>query len=463
MSQKKFTNATGNWTVGQNDEINYAGKAKLEGAVQATDFLDADGNSIIGASEYVNVDTGLKLLKVGTLPILDPNTSGGSGYCVAVGMQANFGGYVHDQSVGIGVDAKAVSNAVAVGLGTEARPNAVAIGRSAQAWDKAMALGSGTWATHDYSVAIGKGAKTEEPNQVMFGATPDDPYSEPVNLKTYGAIQAAQFELPPPPSSRVDSKITTGKFYIGERRESPSNADRTQLEIGHSNNVLLKLDNVHNWVKLEQGHLIFSRMSMQKTTSDGGNANDSVGFVWDQNKVVNIDWQGIVTAGGFKLPDPTSQNVSNSYKFGIFSVGEKFQSSSYPDRRVLAFTSGNHSDEVLSLYSQDGLVKINKGKLGISRMSLQKTTSDGGFADDSLGIRWDNSKRLFDIDWQGNAIFQGTIKANGTRPLSTRSDLINTLSTLSDAIRNESTVEGMREAIRNAITGLIVQLEADQT
>jgi len=47
MSQKNFTNATGNWTVGSDDQINYSSNAKLEGTIQATDFLDADGNSIV--------------------------------------------------------------------------------------------------------------------------------------------------------------------------------------------------------------------------------------------------------------------------------------------------------------------------------------------------------------------------------------------------------------------------------
>lgn len=54
MSQKNFTNATGNWTVGSDDHINYSSSAKLEGTIQATDFLDADGNSIvIDVSKYL--------------------------------------------------------------------------------------------------------------------------------------------------------------------------------------------------------------------------------------------------------------------------------------------------------------------------------------------------------------------------------------------------------------------------
>ena len=92
------------------------------------------------------------------------------------------------------MDAKASASSVAVGLGTESRSNAVAVGRGAQAWDNAIAIGSATWATEDHSVAIGKSAKTEEPNQVMFGATPDHQYGDPpLNLKTYGTMQATDF------------------------------------------------------------------------------------------------------------------------------------------------------------------------------------------------------------------------------------------------------------------------------
>ena len=56
MSQKNFTNATGNWIVSDTGEISYTGTVKVEGDLQATDFLDADGNSIIRADIWVVSD-----------------------------------------------------------------------------------------------------------------------------------------------------------------------------------------------------------------------------------------------------------------------------------------------------------------------------------------------------------------------------------------------------------------------
>ena len=200
MSQKKFTNATGNWTVGSDDHINYSSSAKLEGTIQATDFLDGNGNSII---------------------------------------------------------TQALSAA-------------------------------GTFVTKNVS-------------------------------------------------NRVNNSF--------------------------------KIDNSDN------------------------------SFVVSQAKI---------KASQLELPDPTSQNISSSLKFGNFSVGEKWNGSNQPSVRLLAFRSG--TSDMLTLNNGNDTVSINKGKLSISRMSIQKATSDDGFADDSLGIVWDNIKRV-NIDWQGNAKFDGAVSA----------------------------------------------------
>ena len=56
MSQKNFTNATGNWIVSDTGEISYTGKVKIEGDLQANDFLDSNGNSIIVAGYLKSVD-----------------------------------------------------------------------------------------------------------------------------------------------------------------------------------------------------------------------------------------------------------------------------------------------------------------------------------------------------------------------------------------------------------------------
>lgn len=56
MSQKNFTNATGNWIVSDTGEISYTGTVKVEGDLQSNDFLDADGNSIIRPDIWVVSD-----------------------------------------------------------------------------------------------------------------------------------------------------------------------------------------------------------------------------------------------------------------------------------------------------------------------------------------------------------------------------------------------------------------------
>ena len=158
------------------------------GVVQAQDYLDADGNSIVGGGgDYVIADEEKFKIQVGTLPIYGTKA-------VSLGME-NGGGYVSDYSVGVGFNAKAGYYGTTVGAMSEARDFSVAIGRSANVWaNNAVAIGYGTWAREEHSVAIGSQAETEEPGQVMFGTPPNHPQDGQVlNLKTYGTMQAADF------------------------------------------------------------------------------------------------------------------------------------------------------------------------------------------------------------------------------------------------------------------------------
>ena len=58
----------------------------------------------------------------------------------------------------------------------------------------------------------------------------------------------------------------------------------------------------------------------------------------------------------------------------------------------------------------------------------------------------------------GNAVFAGTVSDN-SGPLMSKRGLISTLSTLRQATQNETTLEGLRDSIDNAIGGLIENLE----
>lgn len=200
-----FLYASGNRgtvTIGRDGDMELHGPSEIKGManrngelpwitdfeyVQAGDFRDADGNSIIGP-DYIEVDEEKKVITVGTLEF-----AGDEGNSVAVGMKSFLGGYVRNYSVGVGVDAKAFELSAAIGYCSEARTNSVAVGQGAQAWKSGVAIGNQAGAIHDYSVAIGENAFTEETSQVMFGTTPNASYGTPLNLKTYGTMQATDY------------------------------------------------------------------------------------------------------------------------------------------------------------------------------------------------------------------------------------------------------------------------------
>jgi hypothetical protein len=62
-----------------------------------------------------------------------------------------------------------------------------------------------------------------------------------------------------------------------------------------------------------------------------------------------------------------------------------------------------------------------------------------------------------DYQWN-NAYFSGTVYSKGS-PLTRTVDLIKTLSTLRNATKDETTLEGMRDALSDAIGGIIQDLE----
>jgi hypothetical protein len=76
----------------------------------------------------------------------------------------------------------------------------------------------------------------------------------------------------------------------------------------------------------------------------------------------------------------------------------------------------------------------------------------------SRGFAWSNGTgRLMTIDRTGDAVFQGKVTIEGNRPVSTKVDLINTLSTLRQATMDET--QDIRESLRSAIDELVAGLE----
>ena len=66
------------------------------------------------------------------------------------------------------------------------------------------------------------------------------------------------------------------------------------------------------------------------------------------------------------------------------------------------------------------------------------------------------------MDGNGDATFSGSVTVEGNRPVTTTRDLIETLSTLRNATKDETTIKGLRDAIGNAVGGLIEKFEAMQ-
>jgi hypothetical protein len=102
---------------------------------------------------------------------------------------------------------------------------------------------------------------------------------------------------------------------------------------------------------------------------------------------------------------------------------------------------------------------------GTTRIDLNDTSNATGkkFLRSNQGrfdiVSHDYSTAIFIVDNDGNGTFHGTLKVEGTRPVSTKADLIEILSTLRNATKDETTLEGMRDALSDAIGGIIQDLE----
>jgi hypothetical protein len=89
---------------------------------------------------------------------------------------------------------------------------------------------------------------------------------------------------------------------------------------------------------------------------------------------------------------------------------------------------------------------------GITAASMKFTARNGS-----------NTLNLLEFERStGAATFSGTVTVEGNRPVTTTLDLIETLATLRNATKDETTLEGLRDAIGNAVGGLIEKFEAMQ-
>ena len=103
----------------------------------------------------------------------------------------------------------------------------------------------------------------------------------------------------------------------------------------------------------------------------------------------------------------------------------------------------------------------NDTEIAISFKKKDATESIRIYSDESADLKfWDgvNGINRMRLDVSGNMTVHGTVYANGS-PLTSTRELISTLSTLRNATKDETTLEGMRDALSDAIGGLIEKFE----
>lgn len=188
------------------------------------------------------------------------------------------------------------------------------------------------------------------------------------------------------------------------------------------------------------------------------------GIAFSPNNLLPIDQGGSTTSGLLNLG--TSSNKFNNAHFSGTVDAADFTVNGFPkvvmtdkDCNITAkVTIGGKSNQ--ALFFTDGFNTGGSIRFGV--------TGSGGSAVGHLDIR-DNSNNKANIGVQGNPgcnniYVEGTVYKNGgTSPVIATDDLIETLSTLRNATKDETTVEGLRDAIGNAVGGLIERFEAMQS
>jgi hypothetical protein len=178
-----------------------------------------------------------------------------------------------------------------------------------------------------------------------------------------------------------------------------------------------------------------------------------------------------VAGGGYfsgQVQSGNGQIVRPSTNTGLFFNDQRFT--------PCTAATGSYLDATLDLGKTDARWKdghfsgsVTSGDLRLRGDSLQHQTTNTGIVfgsgvevlpADGAGNVNDGAVNLGrDIYQFKNAFFSGTVYANGS-PLTRATDLIETLSTLREATRAETTLEGLRDALSDAIGGLIQKFEA---
>ena len=304
----------------------------------------------------------------------------------------------------MGFNAKAGYYGTTVGAMSEARDFSVAIGRSANVWaNNAVAIGYGTWAREEHSVAIGSQAETEEPGQVMFGTPPNHPQDGQVlNLKTYGTMQAADF---------LDAD---GNSIVG--------GGGSEIPFEEGVVSLRGLEIATDSITGEWGHEVFAK------------------------------------EGGLKLDGGHASGKSGSYaRFTTFNFDPYTLSQGYV--QYCYDTDDNGVESPSSVYDNSTWAVWEHHNAPVSDFNVRMWGGRNAGKRAGIGAPWGRCDF-----WEGHfseVYAESYLDKDGNAMMSI-SDVIDGFSAVQQAVSDEITVEGLRDAIANAMGGFIERLEARQ-
>lgn len=288
-----------------------------------------------------------------------------------------------------------------------------------------------------------------------------------------------------------------GGFYHSAEQ---GNADGWPYNSGPASLLTLAGNNANNYVQL-----VFPQNTPQDPNfrrKRSGNASD-----WQKFQVRNVNnrqsfGEGNSSAEGADGPQSTmhlrqpSNNSAGGFKltraFGTSQSFTQFVNASnelvinYADGKsesdtqteVFKITSGGNiqvpgtttlkGKTIVNINENGGTALEVKNSNSTSSHGIKITHGGNGTGTFPLLVETTGGSETFKLDGQGNGIFKGTVTSTNTRsdliiqdgsPVIDAKGLISTLSTLRNATKDETTLEGMRDALSDAIGGLIEKFE----
>lgn len=158
-------------------------------------------------------------------------------------------------------------------------------------------------------------------------------------------------------------------------------------------------------------------------------------------------------------------NIADATEQGVIATWDDTAKQWTPEGAVVvdangnANFSGNVNCNNVAMGSSGATV--SSGPAGSVKSSIQLFGEDAGSNQNTMRF-YTNSIERMRIDTNGRVDITGSLYVNGNPKIGT-AELIETLSTLREATKDETTLEGLRDAIGNAVGGLIEKFEAMQS